>query len=210
MTDQAISPVYLWFDMEFTDLDPAKAHILQVAALATDVHLQPLIPGDRGVNQLIRLPDDCEISAWVRENLADLLARCRESAAIGLSEAEQALIRYMDQVTGPLASDIKDRPVLCGNSVHNDWRLASIHFPQWIARLNYRLLDVTSLKLHWQFWAGQPEFDKDSEALIREHLPFDAGYLTGAAHDAWFDILASIAELNFYRKHLLKPFQSGG
>lgn len=198
---------YFWFDMEFTDLDPSRARILQVAALITDVDLHPVRPRDPGLNLCVRLDPDAYVSDWVQENLADLIAKCRAPDALPVAEVGQRLIQYLDDVAGPPAADIKERPALAGNSVHSDWRLAAIHFPDLQPRLSYRLLDVSTLKQQWQGWLGQPEFDKEDVNLVQEHLPFDCGNIAGQPHDAYYDILASIAELNFYRTHLLR--QSG-
>ena len=43
-------------------------------------------------------------------------------------------------------------------------------------------------------------FDKEKDDMIRAYFPGEFNSLTGA-HDAHFDVLASIAELNFYRQH---------
>ena len=196
-------PIYVWFDLEFTDLDPDRAQILQVAMLATDVDLQLLEPGDRGLNFLLQLDPAATVSDWVAEHLADLLDRCRSPEALSAQAAEARMLAYLDRVAGPRADAIDQRPVLAGNSVHNDWRLACRHYPTVMDRLHYRLLDVTTLKLHWQDWLLQPEFDKDQAQEVLAHLPFPVDALEGRPHDAFYDILASIAELNFYRKHLL-------
>lgn len=205
MTDNDRSHLYVWFDMEFTDLDPAKADILQVALLVTDAHLRLLQPDDRGLNLYLKLEADATISEWVEQNLGALLEVCRSDRAIDSQSAKQRLADYLDRVVGTASPDIQLRPVMAGNSVHNDWRLASIHYPDLIQRLHYRLMDVTALKLQWQDWLGQPEFDKENAELVREFLPFDMGDLEGRPHDAFYDILASIAELNFYRTKMLKP-----
>ncbi len=204
MNNPQMHAAYIWFDLEFTDLDPAKARILQVAVLATDVHLQPLPSGDQGLNLCLKLAEGAHISPWVEENLADLLARCRSAEALPPETAARMLVEYMDRVVGPPAEDISDRPVLAGNSVHMDWRLACQHFPRFIERLHYRMLDVSSLKLQWAGWLDRPEFDKDDAAVVEANLPFSVDALAGQPHDAHYDILASIAELHYYRQHMLQ------
>ena len=202
MSTTESAPRYIWFDLEFTDLDPDKAHILQVAVLATDVHLQLLQPDDKGLNLFLKLKDGATISEWVEQNLPDLLAVCRSEHALDAQAAETRITAYLDRIAGPAPDDIRERPVMAGNSVHNDWRLACMHYPALIARLHYRLLDVSTLKQQWQGWLGQPEFDKDDASLVKQYLPFEAGDLEGKPHDAYYDILASIAELNYYRQRL--------
>lgn len=205
MTQQSSPPPnlrYFWFDMEFTDLDPARARILQVAALITDVHLQPVKTGDMGLNICVQLDPDAFVSDWVRENLATLLERCRSPEALSIADTEARLLHYLDDVAGPPPAEIKERPAMAGNSVHSDWRLACIHFPSLQPRLSYRLLDVSTIKQQWHGWLGHPEFDKENTAVVQQHLPFACGDIAGQPHDAHYDVLASIAELNFYRKSM--------
>lgn len=203
MSTDPVSTTYIWFDLEFTDLNPHKASILQVAILATDVHLNPLTSADTGLNLIVRIDPGETVSPWVEENLPNLLARCRSTEALDPKSVEQQIIDYVARLAGPVAEEIKERPVLAGNSVHNDWRLADMHYPRFVERLHYRLMDVSTLKLHWQDWLGNAEFDKDDPGNVEAYLPFDSAPLAGAPHDAYYDILASIAELNFYRRHLL-------
>ncbi len=195
-------PVYLWFDMEFTDLDPSRARILQVAALLTDAALQPLDETDRGLNFHVYLDPDAPVSEWVQENLAPLLQMCRTPQAVQPGAVEIMLTRYVDRLVGPAAEDIKARPAMAGNSVHSDWRLASIHYPALIDRLHYRLFDVSTLKQEWEGWWQQGEADKESAEWVQRNLPFEVPVIEGAVHDAYYDVLASIAELNFYRSQL--------
>lgn len=193
---------FFWFDMEFTDLDPDKARILQVAIWATDVHCNPVQPDDQGLNLCVQLASDATVSDWVEANLPTLLERCRSERAVSPSQIEPLLLDYVDRMAGPPAEDIKERPVLAGNSVHNDWRLAARHYPKLIERMHYRLMDVSSLKQEWEGWLGQQEFDKENAERVSAYLPFSPTALEGQPHDAYYDVLASIAELNFYRTHL--------
>ncbi len=203
-TSKPLQAVYCWFDLEFTDLDPAKAAILQLALWLTDVDLRPLEPGDTGLNLVVQLPPDTPVSPWVAEHLADLLERCRSPAATPVGAVEQLCTQYLDRLLGPPVTDITLRPVLAGNSVHNDWRLAALHFPALLERLHYRLLDISTLKQQWLTWLGQPEFEKEDAALVKRWLPFDHIDPAGQRHDAFYDILASIAELHFYRTQWLQ------
>lgn len=193
---------YVWFDTEFTGLDLADARLLQVAALITDLDCRPVAPDDPGIDLAIRLEPDATISEWVETHLSELLAVCRSDRAVDIAEADQQLGAYVDRMVGPRSEDIRLRPVLAGNSLHMDWALAGRDLPGFLGRLHYRHLDVTAFKLQWVDWLRREEFDKDSETLLRAHLPFDPGPMEGRPHDARYDILASIAELQFYRKHL--------
>lgn len=196
--------LYVWFDTEFTDLDMETSRLLQIAALITDAEGRPVAENDLGLNLHIRLDAETPVSSWVEEHLKDLLTVCRSDQAIPVAEAEQRLCAYVDRVAGERAADVKQRPILAGNSLHMDWTLARRDLPGLLDRLHYRQLDVTALKLQWQDWLGREPFNKEDAALLRAQLPFHPGSLEGQPHDALYDILASIAELRFYRANLFR------
>jgi oligoribonuclease len=192
---------YVWFDAEFTSLNLDQARLLQVAVIVTDHHLNRLHPEGADLNLCIRLGEGEEVSPWVAENLSGLLSECRSSSAVSLEEADRRIAELLDQCCGTPCKDMGDRPVLAGNSVHNDWFLMRRFLPEFSSRLHYRLLDVSSLKIQWQDWAGGEAFDKENTDLLNRHFP-GGGIDAANAHDALFDIKASIAELAFYRSRL--------
>jgi oligoribonuclease len=195
-----ITPAYLWFDTEFTSLDLEEARLLQVALLSTDSALRPLAPPERDVNLFIALEPETRVSEWVEENQADVLKRCRADAAVSLEEADARLARAVDEAVGPRAASIKLRPVLAGNSVYMDMTLVRKHLPRFADRVNYGLLDVSSLKVLWNDWHGGTAFDKDDGDLVRRFLPEGCALPSGCPHDAYYDVHASLAELNHYRQ----------
>lgn len=197
------TPAYIWFDTEFTGLDTASARLLQVAMVITDTRLQRLAPVSDDVCLCLTLEHDAPVSAWVAENLADLVARCRSADAVPVDEADRLLARRVDDVLGPVACDPKRRPVLAGNTVHMDAAMAARHLPQFTKRLHYRLLDVSTLKTFWNDSFPGQVFDKDDDATVRRFLP--SGYVlpSAKAHDAYYDVHATLAEMNYYRQHLL-------
>jgi oligoribonuclease (3'-5' exoribonuclease) len=171
-----------------------------VAVVLTDTQLRRIAPPEEDVNLCIRVDDDTSISPWVAENLAGLIERCRSSEAVSVEEADRQIAVLLDRYCKTPAVEIADRPVLAGNSVHNDWFLMRKYLPQFRSRLHYRLLDVSMLKIQWQDWAEQPPFDKEDVALLNQYVP--SGIAATNAHDALFDVQASIAELAYYRAHL--------
>ncbi len=203
MSGTETSKAYLWFDTEFTSLDLDRARLLQVALLGTDVNLDPLTPEDQGINLFIRLEEGTEVSSWLTDNLPDLITTCRSSQAVPEKEAGERMIEYVDGLFGPPAEEVRARPVLAGNSVHSDWFLARRFYPELCRRLHYRHLDVSALKLQWFDWLDGEPFDKENRDRVLEYLPFPGHHLPDRTHDAYYDIHASIAELNFYRKRLL-------
>jgi len=200
---QRQSRAYVWFDAEFTSLDPDHARLLQVAIILTDTALQRITPPEEDINLFIRLGTDVPASSWVLENLADLLEKCRSDSAIMLEEADARITAFLDTRLGTPFEEEERCPVLAGNSIHHDWLLLRKFLPAFSSRLHYRLLDVSVLKLQWQDWFHQEPFDKNQLDLINQYFPGENLTRT-AKHDALFDIKASIAELAFYRSHL-KP-----
>jgi oligoribonuclease len=199
--EQKKTSAYVWFDAEFTSLDLEQARLLQVAAIVTDTHLNRVAPPEADLNLCIRLEESESVSPWVAENLSGLVAKCRSDEAVSVGEADRRLAALLDQYCGTPGESMDQRPVLAGNSVHNDWFLMRRLLPEFGSRLHYRLLDVSTIKIQWQDWIGGQPFDKDNSELLNQYFP--GGGITAAnAHDALFDIKASIAELAFYRSSL--------
>ena len=188
---------YVWFDAEFTSLELETARLLQVAVIVTDSELNRLHSEGNDLNLCIRLEEGESVSAWVEENLSGLVAQCRSTHAVSLEEADRKIAALLDRCCEACES-ISDRPVLAGNSVHNDWFLMRRFLPEFAARLHYRLLDVSTVKTLWQDWRGMAPFDKGDVALLNQYFP-GGGISETNAHDALFDIKASIAELAFYQ-----------
>lgn len=206
------SNFYIWFDTEFTTLDLDRARPLQAALLITDSRLRRVLPASEDARMTIRLPRGAPVSPWTRQHLPELLRECRSATAVDIAEADRRLAALVDRVAGRPLADESRRPVLAGNSVHADWRIAQRFFPRFTARLNYRHLDVTALKLQWRARRGadeRDEFVKEDVAAIRRLFP--EAVITGELrHDAYYDVQASIAELAFYRRRLCRRGLFGG
>lgn len=192
---------YVWFDAEFTSLELDEARLLQVAVIITDPCLNRLHPPEADLNLCIKLEEGEAVSPWVAENLSGLVDQCRSDEAVTIDEADRQMAALLDQYCGTPCEKMDDRPVLAGNSVHNDWFLMRRFLPQFGSRMHYRLLDVSTLKIQWQDWIGQQPFDKESVKQLNQYFP-GGGIDAANAHDALFDIKASIAELAFYRSKL--------
>lgn len=202
------STAYVWFDTEYSSLEIEQAVLLQVAMRITDADLQPLDPLRRDVNVYVRLPDGVEVSPWIKENMPDLLSRCRSAEAVAASDLDMLLAETIDRVVVVPGGEDKRRPILAGNSIHADWYLAKRFLPRFLGKLHYRHLDVTALKIQWQdLMGGEDEFDKDRSELVAQYCPEPDVNPAAKRHDAWYDVQASIAELNFYRRRL---FTSSG
>lgn len=199
----------VWIDLEFTNLDPSKAFIMQAAMIVTTPDLVPIPPPGIAA-EVGGLLYDVHLDAaqagtasdWVKENQREQLARSQGPEAFPLAQVQQLFVGYL-LATCEVPSGKRDRPLLCGNSVHGDHAFISHHMPELEGLLSFRLLDVTTIKEIVRRWCPQHEFKKTDEA-IRQWFPGKIE-LRGEAHDALYDIKASIAELNFYRQRVFGP-----
>jgi len=194
------SPGYIWFDAEFTSINLETAKVLQVAAIATDTNLIPINEINNHINLKIRIEKNDPISPWVKENLGDLINECLSSEAIEITTADSIISQWIEGIFGKSNDDIFKRPILAGNSVHNDWYMMRKFFPKFKNYLHYRLLDVSTLKILWKDWGfNDHQFNKECLEEINEfYLGENITKLD--PHDALFDIKASIAEMSFYKK----------
>lgn len=207
---------YAWFDTEFTSLDLDAARLIQVALVVSDIDLNPITPESipagvpagcarrNGLNVYLPLPADWEPQAFHLEHMADVLARCGESS-FNTSQADEWLSAWVDACVGTRADSISARPIMAGNSVHNDWFLARRDLPGFTERLHYRLMDASSFKSEWSARLGGPEgggLDKGDRSAVEAVFP--AADVAASAHDAYYDAQASLAELAWYRERLVR------
>ncbi len=196
----------IWIDLEFTNLDPTQGFIMQAAMIVTSPDLEPIpppgIPEDVGgllYDVHLTAAQAATASDWVRTNQAEQLRRSQGEDALPVVKVEDLFTGYL-LATCEVPEAKRDRPLLSGNSVHGDNAFIAHHMPRLDALTSFRLLDVTTIKELARRWAPDLEFRKNDET-IRQWYPGKTG-LQGEAHDALYDIKASIAELAFYRKHL--------
>jgi oligoribonuclease len=176
----AASDVLVWLDMEMTGLEPDKERIIEVAVILTDGQLTELAVGPELVihqtDELLAAMDD-----WNKQHhgASGLVDRVRAST-ITDGDAEQQILTF-------LAAHVpaKDRPVLAGNSIHQDRRFIRRYMPALDRRLHYRMVDVSTIKELARRWYPA--------ALAKQPVKNDS-------HRALDDVRESIAELRFYRQ----------
>jgi len=195
---------YLWFDTEYSTVDLDRARLLQAALIVTDSRLRRVHPPEDDVNLYLKFPAEDRADPWVEKNLPVLLERCRMPEAVDLGAVDAALCARVDGIFGKPSREIRLRPVLAGNSIHADWTLVRRLLPQFLERLHYRLLDVTTIKLEWLRWFKGESFDKENPVEVRRCFPAATIGPEIGPHDAYYDVQASIAELAFYRSRLAK------
>ena len=205
--------LYCWFDTEYTTLELERARLLEVALIVTDDDLLPVAGASKeipesllrwdGFSAFLTPPPENEISDHVKANYRPLLERCRREG-IEAEEVDSHLSRYMDGFPETRLPDVRDRPVLAGNSIYADYFLARRYLPRFLCHLNYRLFDVTTLKLEWLFHYRGKKFEKLATTAGIGELYRGRDPIVGDKHDAYYDVQASIAELAFYRSRLKK------
>jgi len=172
----------VWLDLETTGIDDRTSAILEVATIVTDKNLEIVAEGPVVV---IKQPESVlrHMDSWcVKQHGASGLTEACRLSTIGLEEAERMTLAFVRRHC------LRGRAPLCGNSVGFDRRFIMHHMPSLNAYLNYRNVDVTSVKELARRWhPGVVEkIDKESK------------------HRALDDIRESIDELRHYRHTLFR------
>lgn len=172
----------IWIDLEMTGLDTDNDRIIEMATIVTDAQLNVLAQGPvMAIHQPDELLDAMDEWNTNQHGKSGLTQRVRESK-ITEAEAEARTIEFLEQWVPARTSP------MCGNSICQDRRFLYRSMPKLEEFFHYRNLDVSSFKEVAKRWA--PDIAK--------------GYAKGDAHLALEDIKDSIAELRYYREHLMK------
>jgi oligoribonuclease len=172
----------IWIDLEMTGLKPDTDHIIEIATVVTDKHLNVLAEGPV---LAIHQPDSVleAMDDWNRRQhgSSGLAARVRASN-VTVEQAERQTVEFLTPWVDPGVSP------MCGNSICQDRRFMAREMPQLERYFHYRNLDVSTLKELARRWA--PEVF--------------TGLQKNATHLALDDIHDSIRELAHYRTHFLR------
>ncbi len=179
------SEVLVWLDMEMTGLEPERERIIEVATILTDGNLQELAVGPELV---IHQPDEVlgAMDDWNKKHHGDsgLTERVRQST-VSEAMAEDAILAFLDAHL-----PAKERPILAGNSIHQDRRFIRRYMARLDRRLHYRMVDVSSIKELARRW--YPAVLTTMPAKRESHRALD-------------DVRESIDELRYYRSHVFAP-----
>jgi oligoribonuclease len=176
------SPNLVWVDLEMTGLNPDTCVILEIATIITDPHLKILAEGPA---LAIRQSDDA-LNAMDKWNMSHhsksgLIERVK-SSPYNLKTAEEITLNFIKGYTE------KGKNPVCGNSIGQDRRFLVKYMPKIEAWLNYRNIDVSSIKeLAFRWYPKLPKFEK------------------GENHRALEDIRESVAELMYYKNRIFVP-----
>src|ERR1041384_4589009 len=179
------SDVLVWLDMEMTGLDPERERIIEIATILTDGQLAEIAVGPELV---IRQPDEilAAMDDWdTKHHGASGVTQRGRQAQITHADAQAQTIAFIDAHVSP-----RERPVLAGNSIHQDRRFIRRYMPALEKRLHYRMVDVSTIKELVRRWYRQVSA---SQPPKRD------------PHRALDDIRDSIDELRFYRSRVFQP-----
>lgn len=145
---------YLFLDLETTGLDPQYCSILECAAVVVDSDLLVL----EEIEMVLRF-DRAEAVLVIDPIVVDmhttngLWSDCEQ-----ITDDVETLVCVLDGVIDRYEWD-EGKPILAGSSIHFDRSFLQAHAPAIVARLHYRMLDVSSLKMIRKD-AGAPDMPK--------------------------------------------------
>lgn len=172
----------IWIDLEMTGLDTDNDRIIEMATIVTDAQLNILAEGPvlaiHQSDEVLKGMDEWNTNQHGKSGLTKRVQESRITEA----QAEAQTIAFLEQWVPANTSP------MCGNTICQDRRFLYRSMPKLEAYFHYRNIDVSSLKELAKRWA--PETAK--------------GYVKGDVHLALADIQDSIAELRYYREHLMK------
>ena len=162
-------------------LDPKTDKVLEIASVVTDCHLNIIAEGP----ELVIYQEDSVLNSmdsWnkTHHKSSGLLKLVKEST-IDIAYAERTIMKFVQKYFD------RNEGILAGNSIWQDRRFIVENMPQLDSYLNYRMLDVSSIKIVAQNW------NKTLEPFAKKDI-----------HRAKPDILESVEELKFYRQNVFK------
>ena len=171
----------VWIDLETTGIDDRTSHILEIASIITDKDLNIVEEGPDLVihqtDEVLETMDPWCIDQHGRSGLTD----ASRNAGVPLGVAEAQTLQFVQGYC------LRGMAPLCGNSIGFDRRFLMHHMPSLNNYLNYRNVDVSSLK-----------------ELVRRWRPAALeGIEKRSSHRALDDIRESIEELRHYRMQIL-------
>ena len=161
------------------DSNPERERIIEVATILTDGQLTEIAVGPELVihqsDEILAAMDDWNTK---HHGGSGLTQRVKESQ-ITDAEAEAQTIAFINAHVST-----RERPVLAGNSIHQDRRFIRRYMPALEKRLHYRMVDVSTVKELARRWYPQATANQPPKK---------------DTHRALDDIRESIDELRFYR-----------
>ena len=163
----------LWLDLEMTGLDPVKDRILEVAAIATDMDLNPIAD----YQAVVKVSDKLMLGRMVGE-FWDKNSKSRD-ALIKQNKTGKSIKVVEKELLDFINKHCDKELYLAGNSIHQDRKFIEREMPELNKRLHYRMLDVSAWKVYFE------------NALHQK-------FIKPENHRALDDINGSIEELKWY------------
>ena len=166
-----------WIDIETTGLT-LDCQLLSIACVITDNDLNEIDFVEEIIHHNV---DDLKMTDYVRgmHTSNGLLNKVQSSTTTTLNAEEK--------VVGLLTKYGKQNEIyMAGNSIHFDRKFIEKYLPTVHLYLNYRQVDVSSLKMMCKFWSEIEEFKKQK------------------VHTALADTRESIAEMKYIKFKLFK------
>jgi len=173
----------VWLDVEANGLTPEVDTLLEIGAIVTDFHGEPI---SDAYSSLVTVPD---LKAVI-SSANPLVQRMHTTSNLwqDLWEKESKPAELIDQELYTMLTELPPRTLLFlgGNSVGTDRSFAKMHLPLFSSLLTHMTVDATGLATVLQETRGAPRYNKrqDHRALLdvedsieeyRHYLRFLAG-----------------------------------
>jgi len=172
----------VWIDLEMTGLDPESETIIEIATIVTTNDLELIAQGPNLVihcdESYLSNMDEWNKTHHGRSGLIDKVVK----SSLSLAAAEEETLLFLEEHAHRSLSP------LCGNSVWQDRHFLRKQMPRIDRFLNYRIIDVSSIK-----------------EAIRRWYPTNAHatFAKTENHRAMEDIMQSVEELKHYRAYFM-------
>lgn len=183
-TSRKLKDPIVWVDCEMTGLDIKTDNIIEICCVITDGDLNMI---DEFYESTIYYPKSKldQMNEWCinTHTASGLVDKVISDTSRTLPLVQAELLKFIQEYTEPKES------LLAGNSIHMDKFFMMKEFPDVIDHLHYRLIDVSTI-----FEIGRRHNPKLMKLQPKKL----------ASHTAKLDIIESIEQLKWFRKHYLK------